>query len=244
LGQNSAAAAAYTTAIHLAQGVADSERASGAGAEREPGAEVEAMLVTLHYALGTVYQRLEVGERPVGDGGEEGGRGDGAARQGACGGAAQASCAAKAAASFRAVLARDPAHALAAHAVAAYDADPATSRASKAYVERLFDDYAPTFEASLAGLSYRAPELLAAAIAQVLAEGGGGDGGKAGGEAGGREFGAHQRLPQRLPLVLDAGCGTGLLGPLLAGFVAPGGALLGLDLSPQMAAIAVNLVNF
>jgi tetratricopeptide (TPR) repeat protein len=82
LGQNSAAAAAYTTAIHLAQGVADSERASGAGAEREPGAEVEAMLVTLHYALGTVYQRLEVGERPVGDGGEEGGRGDGAARQG------------------------------------------------------------------------------------------------------------------------------------------------------------------
>ncbi|MGH6763005.1 MAG: methyltransferase domain-containing protein [Phyllobacterium sp.] len=60
-----------------------------------------------------------------------------------------------------------------------------------AYVETLFDAYAPTFEKALVGkLDYRAPQLLDAAIG--ISSGG-----------------------ENLRSVVDMGCGTGLMGELL-----------------------------
>ncbi|MCR8726630.1 class I SAM-dependent DNA methyltransferase [Frigidibacter sp. ROC022] len=59
-----------------------------------------------------------------------------------------------------------------------------------AFVTTLFDTYAPGFEAALRGaLDYRGPELIAEALRAVA--------------------------PAGLGRVLDLGCGTGLLGPLL-----------------------------
>jgi predicted TPR repeat methyltransferase len=81
------------------------------------------------------------------------------------------------------------------------DAPPA------AYVETLFDAYAPTFEAALLGkLDYRVPDLLAKAIER----------------AGG---GRHYRH------VVDLGCGTGLMGERLR---ASADFLEGIDLSDAM----------
>ncbi|MEK1890201.1 MAG: methyltransferase domain-containing protein [Phyllobacterium sp.] len=76
-----------------------------------------------------------------------------------------------------------------------------------AYVETLFDAYAPTFEnALLAKLGYKVPGLLAEAIENV---------------APGRRFAS----------VLDLGCGTGLMGPLMR---AKSDYLAGVDLSEVM----------
>ncbi len=60
---------------------------------------------------------------------------------------------------------------------------------SRAYVASLFDAYAPTFEAHLSALEYRAPALLADSL---------------------RSFGPFARA-------LDLGCGTGLMGAALRG---------------------------
>ncbi|YBV95415.1 methyltransferase domain-containing protein [Phyllobacteriaceae bacterium JZ32] len=76
-----------------------------------------------------------------------------------------------------------------------------------AYVETLFDAYAPTFETALIGkLDYRVPEFLAEAIA------------RAGGE-------------RRFRHVVDLGCGTGLMGERLR---ASTSFLEGIDLSDAM----------
>ena len=58
--------------------------------------------------------------------------------------------------------------------------------------EATFDDFAATFEAKLARLHYRAPELVATALAGPGVP------------------------PEKTLDVLDAGCGTGWCGPLLA----------------------------
>ncbi|MFI5776881.1 methyltransferase domain-containing protein [Nocardia sp. NPDC051570] len=80
-----------------------------------------------------------------------------------------------------------------------------------AYVQALFDDYAPRFEESLVGrLAYRVPQQLATAIEQVSA---------------GRHFGR----------VVDLGCGTGLMGQLLRPLA---DRLEGVDLSAGMLAEA------
>ncbi len=80
-----------------------------------------------------------------------------------------------------------------------------------AYVRALFDDYAPRFDQHLiAGLRYRGPALLAAALAEV---------------APGRRFAR----------ALDLGCGTGLMGGALRESV---GRIDGVDLSPAMVAQA------
>jgi predicted TPR repeat methyltransferase len=84
-------------------------------------------------------------------------------------------------------------------------------RASDAYVEKTFDDFAESFDAKLAHLSYRAPQLVADAL---------------------RKAGAAPR--KRLD-ALDAGCGTGLCGPLIAPYVRR---LDGVDLSGGMLARA------
>ncbi|ATU92808.1 class I SAM-dependent DNA methyltransferase [Phyllobacterium zundukense] len=76
-----------------------------------------------------------------------------------------------------------------------------------AYVESLFDAYAPTFETALLDrLDYRVPELLAVAIKAAAS-------------------GTHFRS------ALDLGCGTGLMGPYVR---AETDHLAGMDLSEAM----------
>ncbi|MGE0502164.1 MAG: class I SAM-dependent methyltransferase [Rhizobiaceae bacterium] len=83
---------------------------------------------------------------------------------------------------------------------------PASAAPPSAFVEALFDEYAPTFDEALVGkLGYRVPELLEHAI-----------------EAGGRA---------RFPRALDLGCGTGLMGERLRPVVDH---LAGIDISAAM----------
>jgi len=78
------------------------------------------------------------------------------------------------------------------------------------YIRTLFDQYAPRFDASLARLAYRGPELLLAAT-----------------EAACRAEGRKMRFGS----VLDLGCGTGLAGVAFRPFV---DWLVGVDLSEAM----------
>lgn len=101
----------------------------------------------------------------------------------------------------------DPSDPVAAHTLAAVSGREVPARASDAYVQRTFDSFAATFEARLAQLHYRAPHLVAEAL-------------------------AASGLPAARQLtVLDAGCGTGLCGPLVAPFARR---LVGVDLSAGM----------
>ena len=114
---------------------------------------------------------------------------------------------AEAADAYREVLRLDPADRLGATlklgllgAVGGVDAPP------PGFVEALFDQYAPEFDAALVGrLGYRVPELLAAALDAAT------DGGF-----------AH---------LVDLGCGTGLMGERLARRVS---FLEGVDISARM----------
>lgn len=87
-------------------------------------------------------------------------------------------------------------------------------RAADAYVSRLFDWYAASFDSALARLEYRAPQLVA-----ELME---------------RELGP----PRGNFNVLDAGCGTGLAAPLIRPWCRR---LIGVDLSQGMLQRAQNL---
>ena len=83
-------------------------------------------------------------------------------------------------------------------------------RAPPHYVRALFADYADRFDAHLLErLRYRAPNRVQAALAGAL------------------------EAPAAA--ALDLGCGTGLCGPLLAPLA---GRLVGVDLSPEMLAVA------
>jgi len=93
------------------------------------------------------------------------------------------------------------------HHLAAVTGEDVPERASDAYVVQLFDRFAASFDLKLAQLDYRAPALCA----QVLR----------------RRAGA----PEARRRVLDAGCGTGLCGPLLRPYAAE---LIGVDLSARM----------
>jgi predicted TPR repeat methyltransferase len=85
-----------------------------------------------------------------------------------------------------------------------------SSEAAPAYVEALFDDYAPRFEDALvARLGYRTPEALEQAIRTAMAA---------------RSIGRFGRA-------LDLGCGTGLMGERLRALV---DRLEGIDLSANM----------
>jgi predicted TPR repeat methyltransferase len=84
----------------------------------------------------------------------------------------------------------------------------------ESYVRELFDQYAHTFDKSLVeGLGYQTPARIAEAIAPWLST-----------------HPARTTNPPSLR-VLDLGCGTGLMGPLLAPVAAT---LVGVDLSPKM----------
>jgi predicted TPR repeat methyltransferase len=108
-------------------------------------------------------------------------------------------------------LAREPGNPVAQHYRAAYSGEAVPARASDAYVRSIFEKYAASFDAHLDRLGYRAPQLLQAAIARVLGD-------------------ARATLD-----ILDAGCGTGLCGPLLRPFARR---LEGVDLAEAMLAKA------
>ena len=108
---------------------------------------------------------------------------------------------------LRAWLAQEPDSAYAAHQLAACVGETAPVRASDAYVETVFDNFAESFDRTLARLKYCAPERVTQALAAVLPP------------------------PARQFAVADLGCGTGLCGPLLQPWAQR---LIGCDLSAAM----------
>ncbi len=105
----------------------------------------------------------------------------------------------------------EPDDPVARHMLAACSGRGVPARASDEFVERTFDSFAATFEAKLARLSYRAPALVAAMV---------------------EESGVARA---KFLDALDAGCGTGLCGPLVAPYARR---LTGIDLSDGMIALA------
>lgn len=112
---------------------------------------------------------------------------------------------------YRAWLAEEPGNAEAAHHLAACSGEQVPERAADGYVEQVFDGFAGSFDAKLAMLHYRAPSLVAGQLAACVG------------------------APRAALDILDAGCGTGLCGPLLAPFART---LEGVDLSAGMLARA------
>jgi predicted TPR repeat methyltransferase len=114
----------------------------------------------------------------------------------------------KAVQTYRDWLAHEPDNPLAQHLLAAcLGGEHVPPRASDDFIRHGFDTFALTFDAKLANLGYKAPELVEAAMRR-------------------RGIPADKRL-----LVLDAGCGTGLCGPLVAKYASR---LDGVDLSGGM----------
>lgn len=113
----------------------------------------------------------------------------------------------KAVAVFEEWLKEEPDHPIATHMLAAVSGRLVPERASDAFVERTFDGFAASFDSKLAKLHYRAPAL----VAEMLAE-------------------CEPDVSKRFD-VLDAGCGTGLCGPLMAPYARR---LVGVDLSTGM----------
>src|SRR6476661_4527175 len=108
-------------------------------------------------------------------------------------------------------LEEEPGNPIARHMLAACTGRDVPERASNGFVETTFDSFASSFESKLEKLSYRAPALVAAML---------------------EDSGLEQS--HRLE-VLDAGCGTGLCGALVAPFARR---LVGVDLSEGMLAHA------
>ena len=108
---------------------------------------------------------------------------------------------------YREWLAADPDNPVIHHHLAACSGGVAPERASDGYVERTFDAFAATFDANLAALGYRAPQLVAELVQRLAGNG-------------------TESL-----VVADLGCGTGLCGPLIRGISAQ---LHGCDLSAGM----------
>jgi predicted TPR repeat methyltransferase len=96
------------------------------------------------------------------------------------------------------------------HLVAAAGVLPQAPRAPTAYLEAVFDGYAPRFESHLISLGYRAPGLLRAALLRHIAP--------------------DQEGP--IGPILDLGCGTGLMGVVLSDLNL--GGLVGVDASDRM----------
>lgn len=101
----------------------------------------------------------------------------------------------------------EPTSPIAAHTLASCSGRNVPPRASDEYVQKVFDSFANSFEAKLARLQYRAPTLIAEAVA------------------------AAGRIPAGALDIADLGCGTGLCGPLLRPYARH---LVGIDLSVGM----------
>ena len=120
----------------------------------------------------------------------------------------------EAAAAFRQAIALGGDAALNGYYLAALTGESAPRTPPRAYVERLFDDYAETFDAHLVGqLGYRAHRLLLEPL-------------------------QAQQGRARFRRALDLGCGTGLCGPLIKAMAA---LVDGIDLSAAMLAKAREL---
>ncbi len=118
---------------------------------------------------------------------------------------------AKAVEVFEEWLKEEPEHPIALHMLAACSGRDVPERASDGFVEKTFDSFAASFDSKLAKLLYKAPTLVAGMLADSSLE-------------------ASKSLD-----VLDAGCGTGLCGPLIAPYARR---LVGVDLSARMLAQA------
>ncbi|MDB5976927.1 MAG: hypothetical protein JWR07_3687 [Nevskia sp.] len=108
---------------------------------------------------------------------------------------------------FRKWLQDEPDNSVARHMHAACSGEQVPERASDEYVEYTFDAFASSFDGKLERLGYRAPHLVAQALATACPE------------------------PRPGWSGLDAGCGTGLCGPLITPWLAR---LTGVDLSAGM----------
>jgi predicted TPR repeat methyltransferase len=108
-------------------------------------------------------------------------------------------------------LQEEPDSPIARHMLAACSGEGVPERAADTYVEKIFDDFASSFDTKLARLAYRAPRLVTAMLADTGTQ-------------------ATNSLD-----VLDAGCGTGLCGPLVRPYARR---LVGVDLSGGMLAEA------
>jgi predicted TPR repeat methyltransferase len=117
----------------------------------------------------------------------------------------------KAVAVFEEWLEEAPDDPIARHMLAACSGRDVPPRASDAFVEQTFDSFAASFDSKLAKLAYRAPALVAEMLANSIGD-------------------ASKSLD-----VLDAGCGTGLCGPLISPYAQR---LVGVDLSARMLAQA------
>src|SRR5207244_1504398 len=95
---------------------------------------------------------------------------------------------------------------IARHMLAACSGERVPARASDQFVQDTFDAFAEDFDEVLTQLAYQAPRLCAEAVAAEL-------------------------LGRKAAALLDAGCGTGLCGPLLRPLAER---LCGVDLSPAM----------
>ncbi len=117
----------------------------------------------------------------------------------------------KAAEVYRRWLKEEPDNVVARHMLVACLGEDVPERAADAYVVETFDRFANSFDSKLAHLGYRAPQLVADALADA--------------------YPPHASYG----VVADAGCGTGLCAPLLHGRAKR---LIGIDLSGGMLAKA------
>ena len=112
---------------------------------------------------------------------------------------------------FSNALSHDPYNEVAHHLLAAQRQRGGESNPPENFVRKLFDDYAVSFERSLASLNYSAPQQIFEHLIREVDEG------------------------YKWGLVIDLGCGSGLMGQLLR---AKCEFMLGIDLSPKMLFIA------
>jgi predicted TPR repeat methyltransferase len=108
---------------------------------------------------------------------------------------------------YRDWAAEEPDNPLPRHYLAACTGEAVPDRAQDDYVEATFDAFADSFDGKLQQLAYRAPQLVADAVARI-----------------------HDEARRRFD-ILDAGCGTGLCGPLVSPYARR---LVGVDLSSRM----------
>jgi len=114
---------------------------------------------------------------------------------------------------FEEWLEDDPENPVALHMLAACSGRDVPARASDAFIETTFDSFAASFDSKLARLSYRAPALVVETLER------------------------SNLAPSKSLDVLDAGCGTGLCGALVAPYARR---LVGVDLSERMLAQAAE----
>jgi predicted TPR repeat methyltransferase len=114
-------------------------------------------------------------------------------------------------------LRQDPGNPIAEHMLAASSGSSTLNRASDAYVQNAFDDFADDFDESLERLGYQAPLLLSSAVQDLFQPG------------------------QASLAILDAGCGTGLCAEYFKPYAAR---LIGVDLSSGMIGHAKKLALY